>query len=57
MNMPHPLSPAEKTGIAAILAALVLALIDIRLAAIPLAGFLISCLVLILVNTQNRARA
>jgi peptidoglycan/xylan/chitin deacetylase (PgdA/CDA1 family) len=44
MSMPHPLSPGEKTGIAAILAALVLALVDIRLAAVPLAGFLVFCL-------------
>ncbi|WP_373499588.1 polysaccharide deacetylase family protein [Desulfococcus sp.] len=44
MSLPRPPSPGEKTGIAAILAALVLTLVDIRLAAVPLAGFLVLCL-------------
>ena len=44
MSVFRSLSPAEKTGIAAFLGALVLSLIDIRLTAVPLAGFLLICL-------------
>lgn len=44
MNVLRSLSPGEKAGIAAFIGAVVLTLIDIRLAAIPLAGFLVCCL-------------
>jgi len=39
------LSKAEKIGLASMLTALLLAFVDVRLSAIPLAGFLLSCIV------------
>ncbi len=44
MSVLRSLSPGEKTGLAAILTAAVLAGIDLRLAAVPLAAFLLLCL-------------